>query len=299
MIDLFDRLYSIIPREGVLFRAIRYMVRVSANNYARYVLRTRDKKHPIDKDTVIVSMTSFPARIANVWMTVKTLLNQQDVDNLKVIIWLSKEEFPNGLDSIPVKLRKLVDNGLEIRMVEKNLRPHKKYIYAFKEYPNNSIVTVDDDILYPTTIVKSLVDVSRNFPNCVVYHRGSEISSRPYITWTSTKESLKAATCNLPTGVGGVLYPPCCYNENIFDEEAIRATCLTADDLWLSVMCRINGTKTVYTGCHYGYITILQSQNQALMNSNCSEGRNDVQIKNISEWLKTNLGVDFYVNIDK
>lgn len=299
MIDLFDSLYSVLPRENIFFRTIRYIVRVSANNYIRYFLRTKSRKQPIDKDTVIVSLTSFPARIGNVWMTVKTLLNQQGVDNFKVILWLSKEEFPHGMDSVPANLKKLAGKGLEIRMVEKNLRPHKKYIYAFKEFPDNGIVTVDDDILYPSTLVKSLVDVSSKFPNCVVYHRGREIGKTPYNTWTPIKESLRTASCNFPTGVGGVLYPPHCYIENIFDEEAIRSTCLAADDLWLSVMCRMKGTKTVHTGSRFGYITILSSQEEALMNTNCNLGRNDVQIEKISEWLKAKFGVDFYVNIDR
>ena len=38
--------------------------------------------------------------------------------------------------------------GLTIRFCE-DLKAHKKYYYAFKEYPDDIVITVDDDVIYP------------------------------------------------------------------------------------------------------------------------------------------------------
>ena len=62
---------------------------------------------------IIVSLTSYPARITTVHMTIMTLLNQK-VKPDKVILWLAKEQFPKGMASLPKKLIALQNVGLKI-----------------------------------------------------------------------------------------------------------------------------------------------------------------------------------------
>ena len=93
MINLIDKLYAKIPVKGIFLRSIRYILRLSANIYARYFMRTRNIKRSINDDTLIVSLTSYPARIKSVWLVVKTLLNQKEVNDLAIILWLSREQF--------------------------------------------------------------------------------------------------------------------------------------------------------------------------------------------------------------
>lgn len=294
MLDILDKLYSISSR-NVIVRIYKYAVKIIANVWV-YLIKVRNKEEKdVDSNTLIVSFTSYPARIQKVYLVAKTLLAQRGVDNFKVVLWLSIEQFPKGIDSLPSNLTDLCPKGLDIRFVNDDLRPHKKYFYAFKEYPNNIVITVDDDVLYPSTLIKKLYEVHCEHPKEVIYNRGAIITKKAYDTWAIVDKRDEMRDDVLPTGVGGVLYPPHCYNEKIFDVDAIKATCISTDDLWLSTMCRLNKTKSVYTGGKYGLINTVSSQKFALCNINCGGGKNDLSIRKISEWTHKHFGVDFYM----
>ncbi|MFN3756548.1 MAG: hypothetical protein ACK4RM_06310, partial [Flavobacterium sp.] len=140
-----------------------------------------------DKNSdIIVSMTSFPARINWVHLTIKSIMAQIQKPN-KIVLWLSKEEFPKELEDLPEQLLKLKSKGLEIYFCE-NLKAHKKYYFSFVNYPDYSIVTIDDDVFYPNDLLESLKKNSDSFPDCIIAHRVREILSNnegwaPYREW--------------------------------------------------------------------------------------------------------------------
>lgn len=79
---------------------------------------------------IIVSLTSFPARINNVWLVVECML-RQTVHADKIILWLSKDQFPSD-DCIPFSLKKRISDVFEIRMVSGDIRSHKSIIMQLK-----------------------------------------------------------------------------------------------------------------------------------------------------------------------
>lgn len=297
MINLIDKLYAKIPVKGIFLRSIRYILRLTANIYARYFMRTRNIKRSINDDTLIVSLTSYPARIKSVWLVVKTLLNQKEVNDFAIILWLSRKQFPDGVESLPNNLKRLCPNGLIIRFVDDDLKSHKKYFYAFKEFPNNVVITVDDDVLYPSNLVYSLFTAHKRFTDCVICNRGAVIRKDfPYNEWGQVENYMTPQDNILPTGIGGVLYPPKSYNEAIFSVDAIKQTCINGDDLWLSLMCRLNGTKVVHTGIKFGFVTVLSTQDTALCIKNLNENKNDSQILSLTNWMRSNYKTDFYLS---
>ena len=58
-------------------------------NKAGYGLNTEHRE-----ETYIVSITSFPARINEIWITIETLLRQSFKPD-KIILWLGEEQFPD------------------------------------------------------------------------------------------------------------------------------------------------------------------------------------------------------------
>ena len=295
MILIFDKLYSNISSKYFILRCIKYLLRILANLYVYLFIRIKGVKTNISDDTLIVSLTSYPARISKLWMVIKTLLNQKLVDNYKVILWLSENQFPKGLDSLPKSLTNLIEKGLDIRFVSDDLKSHKKYYYAFKEYPNNIVVTVDDDVLYSPILLRTLLDAHDKYSDCVICNRGIKINKqKSYRNLDKVDNFMIPVSSIMPTGIGGVLYPPHCYNNNIFDIEAIKSTCINGDDLWLNFMCRLNGTKVVHTGVRFGFITVLSSQETALCIENVNHDKNDIQIDAITKWANNNLLIDFF-----
>ena len=91
---------------------------------------------------VIVSLTTFPARINFVHKTISALLNQTFKPD-SVVLWLAEEQFPDK--KIPETLLNLQKYGLEVRWCE-DIRSFKKLVPSLREFPNDIIVTADDDI---------------------------------------------------------------------------------------------------------------------------------------------------------
>lgn len=101
---------------------------------------------------IIISMTSYPGRIKYVSQVLGTIFAQTKAPD-KIILWLAEEEFPGREESLPAELISFSSQGrITIRWCD-NLKAHKKYYYAFHEYHDALIITVDDDILYAEDMV--------------------------------------------------------------------------------------------------------------------------------------------------
>lgn len=241
----------------------------------------------------IVSLTSFPGRITEVWVTVETLLRQSFKPD-QIILWLSEVQFPNK--EVPTTLLELKKRGLQIEFVKGDIRSHKKYFYAFQKYPNCAIITVDDDVYYPKDTIKYLVNANDKNKKAVVANRAHKITFKegkilPYRQWKhNIKSNKESSLLFVPTGVGGVLYPPNCYNINIFDEDVFKKICFMADDLWLKVATLRNNTTVMITPYfNKDLLTVGRSQNIKLVSSNSMGGGNDVQFNDVLKHFKMDI----------
>lgn len=191
---------------------------------------------------IIVSLTSYPARIHIVQRTIKTILIQNRKAD-KIILWLSEEQFPNRERDLPSELQELCSYGLTIRWCD-DLKPHKKYFYAMQEFPNDIIVTVDDDMYYSPDLLEILYQSFLKFPqavSCIQAHRilrNKEGLIEKYDLWEKGCTYCRNEPCAdlIAIGCGGVLYPPHCLPTETFDEDTINEICLYQDDLWLKAM---------------------------------------------------------------
>lgn len=242
-----------------------------------------------EKSNVIVSLTSFPARIDTVWITIASLLNQT-VKPKAVILWLAEDQFPNGETDLPEKLLSLKKYGLSIRFCD-NLYPHKKYYFTMQENPDANVITADDDVFYPEYLVEELVSTSMKNPGAVCCTWAHEMrlddsgGVRPYHEWRQCiKDGQTPSLRIMPVGCGGVLYPPRCLDETVYNQNAIRELCLRTDDLWLKAMALKKGTPAVQVE-HTGkiFFTIMNTQESGLHHVNVGSNRNDVSLSKILE----------------
>ena len=250
---------------------------------------------------IVISLTSFPARIGQLWKIIEVLLRQQgELPEIQVVLWLSSEQFATK-QSLPKRLLRQERRGLQIRLMPDNLMPHKKYYYVFQEFPEHIVITVDDDVLYPLDLIRKLYVTHLQYPECICCNRGRIMPQKSdsfidYHRWKiiHRTDSTKMDDQILPTGVGGVLYPPHCYDTRIFDIETIRRTCLVGDDLWLNFMCRLKGSHIVHSPNQIRYITLFAWKKQSLFKSNVDNSQNDRQIALISEWAQKQIGKTFF-----
>ena len=190
---------------------------------------------------------------------------------------------------ITKEMLQLKEYGIEYRFVTGNLKPHKKYFYAMQEVPDAVVITVDDDVIYSSNMIRSLMKSHKSNPGSVcarrvhVMYKDSNNNLLPYDTWKLECRSGKKPSMSLfATGVGGVLYPPYCLHKDAFDEEKIIDYCLEADDVWLKFMELRNNTPVVRVPCLVAVPpSISGTQEFALCNTNVNYGKNDVYISNM------------------
>lgn len=203
---------------------------------------TTEKRTP----QVIVSLTTYPARINSVYKTISTLL-QQTVKPDRLILWLAEPQFPDK--DLPQNLTRLQEFGLEIKWVEKDIRSFKKLIPALKEFPEDIVITVDDDNYYDERLVEFLYNSYLENPEYiharqafVVRHdkNGDLVMKARNYVYNST---YLPSFLNEPVGCGGVLYPPHVLDENVINEEQFMKEVPTHDDLWFWAHALIKGTK--------------------------------------------------------
>ncbi len=139
--------------------------RVKKNRLRRagtHVLRVVKHRRP----RIIVSMTSYPARINTVHLAIRSLLAQKVLPD-KIVLWLCKSDFPNREADLPQSLRDVLWHDVEVRWVDDDLKPHKKYFWALQEFPDDYVITTDDDLLYRNTMIGDLLAAHEAHPHAV------------------------------------------------------------------------------------------------------------------------------------
>ena len=238
---------------------------------------------------VIVSLTSYGRRVFDVAATIESIM-QGSVKPNRIVLWLAEDEFRSK--SLPVMLQRQGQRGLEVAFC-KDTRSYTKLIPALKKYPDATIITADDDVMYRYDFVENLLSSHREHPAHIIAYRIHRITLKDgkpqgYLKWVRRAKVSDDLPLNFFTGVGGVLYPAHCFPDAVFDEEVFLSICPHADDVWFNAMALLKGTRTLQCNCKdpngENYIEIpdiaetpLRRFNKAMNNSGGCE--NDVQLK--------------------
>lgn len=257
-------------------------------------LRYRFTKTPTirpyrDEQQVIISLTSFPKRFSKLWIVIESLMRQKvKPDYIK--LYLSKEQVKN-LKELPNSILKLQRNGLQIFIKDDDLRSHKKYYYVFQDNPEDLIVTVDDDIIYPSNMLKDLLDAFKSHPDCIVARYGHYIKFKnssilPYKEWDDDIKNNPSVNIFFGSG-GGTLFQPNKINKDILDKSIFMDICKLADDVWLNAYIRLSGFKVfLVNNISCSILNVQIKSDERLTTQNVGESLNDSQIKNICKYFK-------------
>lgn len=193
---------------------------------------------------IIISLTSYPARIESVYKTIRTLLHQSYLPD-RIILWLAKEQFVSET-SLPSNLLSLKKYGLEIRWYH-DILAYKKLVPALKEFPDALIVTVDDDWYYSKNMLEILIEEHAHYPNDIICHA----VTHPYLdennqihTNNSNQDySGTASYFNKILGGSGALYSRRLLDSEVFNEDCFLKEAPTNDDIFFWAMAVKKGTK--------------------------------------------------------
>ena len=227
---------------------------------------------------VIVTLTSYGARLTTVHLAIESLLSQT-VKPDRIVLWQS-----HPIEALPDTVTVLQRRGLEICRVD-DLGPVTKVLYALRDYPQAIVVTVDDDIIYPRGWLGGLLDGHQRWPGAIVCYRAHQMTWEgpgriaPYHSWQYESPGVQGPSLMLfPTGVTGVLYPPQSLHPDVLDIAVNQALSRTNDDIWLKAMSLRQETPCVKVASFSrDFYTIRGTQDGALWRTNTAQA-NDVQL---------------------
>ena len=240
-----------------------------------------------NKENIVVSLTSTVARIRHIFPTLYSIAGQIHKPDL-IVLWLSEDAvFPKQT------LAKIKAMGILVAF-RKDIGPNTKYHYAFAEYKNDLIITVDDDIIYHKEMIHELYNTFLEHPELVIARRVHKIrfnyEKQPvkYRDWFwEYRDSEKPSHELLATGVGGVLYPPAVTNLKCWENIDFLKVCPTNDDIWLKFCELSQNIKVcaVTSSLFYNDVVIERTQKNALATENIDNGKNDERIKSCLQYF--------------
>ncbi len=264
-------------------------------NFKNIGINTNQQNNP----RIIVSLTSIPDRMSDLHYTLYSLLCQTKKPDM-VILWLGEDKFPNKEQDLSESILALCKNGLTIKWC-RDIRSYTKLVPALKEFPEDIIITVDDDIYYSQNLVKTLYDeylVHPNMVHCIRAHKitkGKSGKILPYNEWEHEIQNTEPSCDNFLTGVGGVLYPPHSLYKEVFNEQLFKKLAPTADDIWFWAMAVKNGTKinVVNSNFRLTYVNpereLRLTADKTLASENVCNNKNDVQMSDTINYLGIDL----------
>ena len=283
---LFDKnsgLYYI--NKEVLDSKIQYFNKIGINK-----TENRERK-------IIVSLTSFPQRFDDLKYTLYSLLNQTLKPD-KIILWLADSQVPYKENELSNEILNFINYGLEIEWCN-DIKSYKKLIPALKKYPNDVIITFDDDIYYDEHCVELLYKSYLENKNMIHCHRAhlvkidNDVIDTDYKNWKKSISNVEPSLLNFATGCAGILYPPHSLYKDVVDESKFTKVAPYADDVWFWAMAVMNKTKinVIKNNIDTLFYTNIDRQlnknnNFTLSKINNVQGKNNEQIENVLKCYK-------------
>ncbi len=235
---------------------------------------------------VIVSLTTYDKRLHEVYLTIESIMQQTYKAN-KIVLWLTEDL----KDNIPETLQMQVKRGLEIKYCE-DLRSYKKLIPSLTTYPNDIIITIDDDVIYNIDTLELLIKTHKKHSSSVACCWAMKMSFndsgtlKAYSHWQKRCLDETPSKTTLPIGCAAILYPPKCLDEEVFRKDVFMDICKYADDIWFKAMALKKNTSTVVVPQlihEQQYYDNILWQDKGLTQTNINKNMNDVQLKAVFE----------------
>lgn len=253
--------------------------------FSKYELRLYDKNDREEK--IIVSLTTYSKRIKTVFLAIESIF-EQEVKPDKIVLWLDKDEFT--IDNLPKTLKKQIKQGLEIDFYH-NIKSYKKIVPSLKKYPNDIIITIDDDMLYKKDCVKNLYNSYLSNKNAVHCNYSFKFLNEK-LSPTASIRDIKYLFNYIGTG-GGVLFPPHILPNDIFDEDLFMKLAPIHDDLFISVLLYKQNIEIINVNKDYLYyvklmkkIIIINTQSIGLFNENYFKNKTKTQLIDLLDHYK-------------
>ena len=191
----------------------------------------------MNKEGIIVSMTTWPPRKECCVVAIQSLLQQKHSEPVHYVLVLSRDEFAED-DDIVGEMKRL---GVEVIWDEGNIKSHKKLMPTLERYTENPILVVDDDARQREGWLQAFIDEHKKHPNDIIYGHSSSIvevfggkiyegiAQRGFHTHPGQRTYNEKPA----NGAAGTLYPAHTFTDKrFFDRELYMRMTPSSDETW-------------------------------------------------------------------
>jgi len=243
--------------------------------------KTRVQEPEEQLDDVVLSLTSWSARIEILPLTLLTLV-EQSARPASIEVWMTTED----LCLIPARVHSTFSNlGVAFRPSE-DYRSHKKWLNTVQERSDHFVVTADDDIIYPRHWLRWLMqnhDADRRVSVAHRCHRMTFDGSgdiAPYAEWKRDVPAYGETSPSLfATGCGGQVLHQSWLPEEAMEPDRILAICPNSDDIWLACALAAAGVPRRRSNTYFPLLEISGSYDASLQQHNDQTGYKDEQLQ--------------------
>ena len=191
---------------------------------------------------MIISFTSLPSQLRNCRPAVESILSgYAKPDGIHLYV----TEYHNELKGLPVK----------IHVVKKDYGPATKLLYALKDFPNEHIMTIDNDRIYDRDVVFRYLQTLERNPDSVI----SDLNIQAHFACYPFRQ-MCGIDKMFPEGFKGVVYPPHCFDEEVHNTDVLMKLSPKADDVWFYVQHLRRGNKVVNAGVEVNHLNSRQNK---------------------------------------
>jgi hypothetical protein len=254
-----------------------------------------------NKSGIIISLTTIPSRFAHIIPTIKSLLAQSRSPQ-EIIIYIPKYSVrEQAAYLIPKELVNL--NSLKVVEVSKDWGPATKFIPAIlSQTKDQKILVVDDDNIYPSSMLKDFYDYSLKHVHCILTTSGwrvpIDLVDRPTTLWSNIKKTPPTPVTgrrvaglyktDIIQGYSGYLIKPKFFDgEEMCDYSGTPKAARFVDDVWVSRLCySVFWNKKLYQGSSLAKINNCGKEDYSLRN-------NSIMIKHFEQkWNQSRSEVE-------
>lgn len=226
-------------------------------------------------ERIVISLTTIPARVRSLAPVLRSLLDQ-DTPADRIILWLPSRSLRQNQD-YPDAAEIDVPNGIEVMDCE-DLGPATKLLHSLRVENGALIIAVDDDVVYPRTLVSTLLSAYRNEPETAFGLRGVNLQSgtRFVDLWHILSSGIdRAQPVDILFGTWGYMVPAWLCDGAIHDFSGYPEAVRWVDDVWISGHLARLGIARKVTPSDRFPLETFASMRQALTDGMNRSGEND------------------------
>jgi hypothetical protein len=206
----------------------------------RFVRETLAGCSRYNERRVIASLSTVPARIANLGPTIQSLLEQtRPPDEIMIAVpeFSIREKRPYA---IPESIARMPH--VRVLHCGKDLGPATKFIAAVQEelaasHGDTLMMVVDDDRVYPRDAVETYLYYHKQLPDAALCFRGAAMPQN--LDWRNARmrygdKIRQARRVAVVTGCGSYFIQPRFFDESLWDYSGAPAGAFYMDDIWIS-----------------------------------------------------------------